>query len=85
MSMDIPTAHEVVNLPRLIPRFKEMLDYCIATILESGLVGSMSYDSATDEIRYHLRITDDDRELFPQILRETEEIWIITGAGGNES
>ena len=85
MSMVIPVAHEEVNLPRLIPRFKDMLDYCIATILECGLMGSMSYDSATEEIRYHLKITDADREFFPQLLRETEEIWIITTAGGNES
>lgn len=76
--MKVPFPMEIVNLGRIIPLNQEMLDFCASTVLESATRGSIDYDVRTDEMTYHLVLTDDDRELFGQYLRGVEEIWIIT-------
>jgi hypothetical protein len=76
----IPTPDEVREIHRLLPNWKTPLEYCALAALESASPGSLFYDEASDQMVYHYKLEDLDRDLF-DILQGTDEIWVIAGCG----
>lgn len=74
--MTFPQPTQEVHLQRLLPMISEMLGYMIAVSVENNTI---TYDAKRDELLYHSKVTDIDRELF-DLLHGVEEIWIITKA-----
>lgn len=82
----IPTPDSHQNISRMIPTIGEMLAYVITESIEQcypGGRGEMGYRSSTDELTYHLKLSDLDRELF-DMLWGIEDVWVIT-VGRTES
>lgn len=82
--MSVPQPTSVAHISRIIPLFGEMLEYCMREAVLSSEPGSLTYSTETNEITYHLKIMDLDRDVLP-VLHGCEEIWIITKAAGEES
>lgn len=77
----IPQPTEEFHISRVLPLFREMLEYCAREVLVNPVSGAeLSYDSETDLVVYHLHVNSIDRELFT-LLNGVEEIWILQKAG----
>jgi hypothetical protein len=78
--MTLPTPETILPLVRILPIWHEALTYCANETIERNLPGCISFDQRADELQYHLKLTDMDRQLF-DVLAGSEEIWIIVKAG----
>ena len=75
-----PKALETRELSRLLPIYREFLDYAITEAINDGMAGALEYDSVNDELIYHIRLSDFERSLFA-VASDIEEIWVIQKAG----
>lgn len=80
----LPNPDGYTNLQRLIPILSEMLGYVAMEAVKSGLTGSLQYDCDSDILVYHYKPNSIDLEMF-DMLRGTDEIWVITKAGGDRN
>lgn len=76
--MNLPTPDSYLNLKLLLPILGEMLAYCAAQAIENcGGRGDLDYKCDKDELIYHLKLDQLDRDLFDTLIG-VEEIWVLT-------